>query len=200
MATITSLLLPATGNSNRGRMPYQVELIIDLTAQAIDCSAPDTVQCITLPANTHILHAGVQVVESATMNTGTNATITLGAADVDEYVTAFDITALTDTALTVTAPSAGNCQLMSLTHFIDSMADTSVTVTVPLNALSNGAGGNNTLATRVPPQVRAHDLASTNATNIGNTTVQFSTAGNHNIYSVVGGLDTFDNIIYNLQF
>ena len=32
MATITSLLLPATGNSNRGRMPYQVELIIDLTA------------------------------------------------------------------------------------------------------------------------------------------------------------------------
>ena len=98
MATITSLLLPATGNSNRGRMPYQVELIIDLTAQAIDCSAPDTVQCITLPANTHVLHAGVQVVESATMNTGTNATITLGAADVDEYVTAFDIDGASDLA------------------------------------------------------------------------------------------------------
>ena len=98
MATITSLLLPATGNSNRGRMPYQVELIIDLTAQAIDCSAPDTVQCITLPANTHILHAGVQVVESATMNTGTNSTITLGAADADEYVTAFDIDGASDLA------------------------------------------------------------------------------------------------------
>ena len=98
MATITSLLLPATGNSNRGRMPYQVELIIDLTAQAIDCSAPDTVQCITLPANTHILHAGVQVVESATMDTGTNAAITLGAADVDEYVTAFDIDGASDLA------------------------------------------------------------------------------------------------------
>jgi hypothetical protein len=98
MATITSLLLPATGNSNRGRMPYQVELIIDLTAQAIDCSAPDTVQCITLPANTHIVHAGVQVVESATMNTGTNATVTLGAADVDEYVTAFDIDGASDLA------------------------------------------------------------------------------------------------------
>ena len=98
MATLTSLLLPETGNSNRGRMPYQVELIIDLTAQAIDCSAPDTVQCITLPANTHILHAGVQVVTSATMNTGTNATITLGAADVDEYVTAFDIDGASDLA------------------------------------------------------------------------------------------------------
>ena len=98
MATITSLLLPATGNSNRGRMPYQVELSIDLTAQAIDCSATDIVQCITIPANTHIVHAGVQVVESATMDTGTNATITLGAADVDEYVTAFDIDGASDLA------------------------------------------------------------------------------------------------------
>ena len=98
MATITSLLLPATGNSNRGRMPYQVELSIDLTAQAIDCSSGDVVQFITLPANTHILHAGVQVVESATMDTGTNATITLGAADADEYVTAFDIDGASDLA------------------------------------------------------------------------------------------------------
>ena len=98
MATITSLLLPATGNSNRGRMPYQVELIIDLTAQAIDCSSADVVQCITLPANTHVLHAGVQVVESATQNTGTDATVTLGAADADEYVTAFDIDGASDLA------------------------------------------------------------------------------------------------------
>ena len=98
MATITSLLLPATGNSNRGRMNYQVELIIDLTAQAIDCSSADVVQCITLPANTHILHAGVQVVESATQNTGTDATVTIGAADVDEYVTSFDIDCASDLA------------------------------------------------------------------------------------------------------
>ena len=98
MATITSLLLPATGNSNRGRMNYQVELIIDLTAQAIDCSSGDVVQCITIPANTHIVHAGVQVVESATQNTGTDATVTLGAADADEYVTAFDIDGASDLA------------------------------------------------------------------------------------------------------
>ena len=32
------------------------------------------------------------------MNTGTNATITLGAADVDEYVTAFDIDGASDLA------------------------------------------------------------------------------------------------------
>ena len=68
------------------------------------------------------------------------------------------------------------------------------------NALSNGAGGNNSLATRVPPQVRAHDLSGGTAANIGNTTVQFSTTSNHNVYTVTGGLDTFDNVIYNLQF
>ena len=113
MATITSLLLPATGNSNRGRMPYQVELIIDLTAQAIDCSSADVVQCITLPANTHILHAGVQVVTSATMNTGTDATITLGAADADEYVTAFDIDGASDGAYAPCATPAGEVVITS---------------------------------------------------------------------------------------
>ena len=116
------------------------------------------------------------------------------------YIPAFSISSLTDTALTVEAPSAGNCQLMSLIHYIDQMEDSSVTVTVPSNALTNGAGGNNTIETRVPPQVRAHDLSSTIATNIGNTTVQFATAGPHNVYTVVGGLNIFDNIMYNLQF
>jgi hypothetical protein len=89
---------------------------------------------------------------------------------------------------------------MSLTHFIDTMENTSVLVTVPSNALTNGAGGNNSLATRVPPQVRAHNLSAGTAANIGNTVVQFSTSGNHNIYTVTGGLDIFANIIYNLQF
>ena len=84
MATITSLLLPAHGSSQRGRAPYMVQKTIDLTAQAISCTAGDVVQCITIPANTRVIHAGFQVVESATMNTGTNATATLGAADADE--------------------------------------------------------------------------------------------------------------------
>ena len=89
---------------------------------------------------------------------------------------------------------------MSLTHFIDTMGDTSVTVTVPSNALTNGAGQNNSLKTRIPPQVRAHDLSGNPGINIGNTTIQFSTTGDYNIYRVTGGLDIFNNIIYNLQF
>jgi len=75
-----------------------IQKTIDLTAQAIDCSSGDVVQCLTIPANTRVLHAGFQVVLSATMNTGTNATATLGSADADEWVTAFDIDGAADAA------------------------------------------------------------------------------------------------------
>ena len=111
MATITSLLLPAHGNSQRGRAPYMVQKTIDLTAQAIDCSAGDVVQCITIPANTRVIHAGFQVVESATQNTGTDATATLGAADADEFVAAFDIDGAADAAYAPSATPAADVTL-----------------------------------------------------------------------------------------
>ena len=98
MATLTALLLPAHGSSQRGRSPYMVQKTIDLTAQAIDCSAGDVVQCLTIPANTRVMSAGFQVVESATQNTGTDATAALGAADADEFAAAFDIDGAADGA------------------------------------------------------------------------------------------------------
>tara|TARA_R110000744_G_scaffold58553_1_gene122227 strand:+ start:37 stop:516 length:480 start_codon:yes stop_codon:yes gene_type:complete len=111
MATITSLLLPAHGSSQRGRSPYLVQKTIDLTAQAIDCSSADVVQCLTIPADTRVIHAGVQVVESATQNTGTDATVTLGAADVDEFVAAFDIDGASDLAYAPSATPAADVTL-----------------------------------------------------------------------------------------
>ena len=111
MATISTLLLPAHGSSQRGRSPYMVQKTIDLTAQAIDCSSADVVQCLTIPANTRVLHAGVCVVESATQNTGTDATVTLGAADVDEFVTAFDIDGAADGAYAPSATPAADVTL-----------------------------------------------------------------------------------------
>jgi hypothetical protein len=98
MGLVTSTLANTHGSSARGRQPYYVQQIVDLTAQAISCTAGDVVQCLTIPANTRVLHAGFQVVESATMNTGTNATATLGAADADEFVAAFDIDGASDGA------------------------------------------------------------------------------------------------------
>ena len=75
------------------------------------------------------------------------------------YIPAFDVSSSYRYSINLESPSAGNCQLMSLTHFIDTMENTSVLVTVPSNALTNGAGGNNSLSTRVPPQATAHDLS-----------------------------------------
>ena len=111
MATISSLLLPAHGNTKRGRSPYMVQKTIDLTAQAISCTGGDIVQCLTIPANTRVLHAGLQVVESATQNTGTDATATLGAADADEFVAAFDIDGAADLAYAPSATPAGDVTL-----------------------------------------------------------------------------------------
>tara|TARA_R110000737_G_scaffold34078_3_gene52406 strand:- start:1795 stop:2277 length:483 start_codon:yes stop_codon:yes gene_type:complete len=108
MATLTALLAPTRGIGNPSRKPYMQELTIDLTAQAIDCSSGDIVQCITVPGNTVILWTGVQVMESATQNTGTDATILLGTAvDPNEYVTAFDIDGASDLAYAPTVAQAG---------------------------------------------------------------------------------------------
>ena len=97
--TFTTTLLPATGNSQRGRNVYFIEKEIDLTAVAIDPSNADLAQMLTVPANTFIVHAGVQVVESATMNTGTDATVTLGTdLDPNEFVAVFDIDGAADGA------------------------------------------------------------------------------------------------------
>ena len=98
MANITALLKAASGNSQRGRNPYYVDVTIDLTTNSI---APgDTIQAITVPANTLILGAGFQVVESATMNTATDATAALGftGGDVDAFAAALDIDGAADGA------------------------------------------------------------------------------------------------------
>jgi hypothetical protein len=114
MATVTSLLLPAHGNSSRGRAPYQIQKTIDLTAQAISCTGGDVVQCLTIPANTKIIAAGFQVVESATMNSGTNATAILGTgADDNEYVAAFDIDGAADGAYAPSVTVSGDVVLAS---------------------------------------------------------------------------------------
>ena len=111
MADITSLLKPAHGSGGGGRQPYYIDMTVDLTAQTISSTGGDVVKCLTIPANTRVLHAVVQVVTSATMNTGTNATVTLGAADPDEFVAAFDIDGAADGAYAPSATPAADVTL-----------------------------------------------------------------------------------------
>lgn len=108
MATLTTFLKSAHGKGNPSRKPYLIENVIDLTESAIDCSSGDIVQALTVPTDTVILWAGIQVKESATMNTGTNATAILGTAvDPNEYVAAFDIDGASDGAYAPTVAQAG---------------------------------------------------------------------------------------------
>ena len=108
MATLTTFLAPTTGTGNPSRKPYMIENTVDLTASAIDCSSGDIVQALTVPGSTVILWAGIQVMESATMNTGSNATAILGTAvDPNEYVAAFDIDGAADLAYAPTVAQAG---------------------------------------------------------------------------------------------
>lgn len=100
MANITTLLKPSSGNSQRGRNAFMVENTVDIVATTVDPSSGDTVQALTLPAGCKVLAAGYEVVESATMDTGTDATAALGftGGDVDEFVVAFDIDGAADGA------------------------------------------------------------------------------------------------------
>jgi hypothetical protein len=113
MATITATLANTHGSSSRGRQPYYVQQIVDLTANSINPNG-DVVQCLTVPANTKIMAAGFQVTKSATQNTGTDATAILGTAvDDNEYVAAFDIDGASDGAYAPCATPAGEVVITS---------------------------------------------------------------------------------------
>ena len=113
MATITATLANTHGSSSRGRQPYYVQQIVDLTANSINPNG-DVVQCLTVPANTKIIAAGLQVTSSATQNTGTDATAILGTAvDDNEYVAAFDIDGASDGAYAPCATPAGEVVITS---------------------------------------------------------------------------------------
>ena len=113
MATITATLANTHGSSSRGRQPYYVQQIVDLTANSINPNG-DAVQCLTVPANTKIIAAGFQVTSSATQNTGTDATAILGTAvDDNEYVAAVDIDGASDGAYAPCATPAGEVVITS---------------------------------------------------------------------------------------
>ena len=113
MATITATLANTHGSSSRGRQPYYVQQIVDLTANSINPNG-DVVQVLTVPANTKIIAAGFQVTKSATQNTGTDATAILGTgADDNEYVAAFDIDGASDGAYAPSATVAADVVLTS---------------------------------------------------------------------------------------
>ena len=115
------------------------------------------------------------------------------------YIPAFDVTSLSETALTIEAPSAGNCQLMSVQVYINSSDTGTILVTLPSD-IKNGAGGNTSLATTNPPVFVAYTVPSGGSAFIGAAGVSFTTTSNFNQFTLNGGLDTFLPLIYTLKF
>ena len=94
MATV-NLTIPARGNHPRGRKPYMIQNTIDLavatTSKGTALASSDVYQCLNIPAESVILHAGMEVTEALT-GTSSDTAFDLGitGGDVDNFVDGFD--------------------------------------------------------------------------------------------------------------
>ena len=110
MATVSTLVSAVRGGTPRGRMPYMVDVSIDLaaaaTAKGSAIAAADVIQCITVPANTAIMAAGIEVTTAPAG--GTSFTVDLGVTggDVDTFVDGYAVTGASAGAYAA-APATG---------------------------------------------------------------------------------------------
>lgn len=111
MPTVSSLVSVARGATARGRQPYFVQNVIDIaaavTANGTALVAGDIVQAITVPANTMVVQAGIEVLEAVDGSASNDVAVHLGitGVDVDAFVASFDLDAATAGAY---ATSTGN--------------------------------------------------------------------------------------------
>ena len=93
MALGDNTLTAARGNSQRGRNPYMVQGTLDfaqaLTDKGTALAAADVIPVLTIPANTVILGAGMEVTE-AHAGTSTDTAFDLGIGGGANFVDGFD--------------------------------------------------------------------------------------------------------------
>jgi hypothetical protein len=189
----------SAGNIESGKSWSRSGTTISITSTAHGLTSGDYVVVRNMGATDYVYSSISNVsTNSFDITNAVNSGDTSGTDGV--YIPAFDVSALSETALTLEAPSAGNVQLISLQVFINSSETGTITVTVPSNALENGAGKNNSLATRNVPQSEFYNVGGSTSSKIGSGGVSFNTSSNHNIYTLAGGLDTFGPLLYTLHF
>jgi hypothetical protein len=121
------------------------------------------------------------------------------------YIPAFSVPTLGKAAVTVEAPATGNCQLISLGVFIDISDLTTMTITVPANAISNGAGSNSSVDSQSVPfyKVRGINAAQNGYSSMSVTRITRPagyTSANLGVFKISGGLDTFGSVHHMLKF
>jgi len=116
------------------------------------------------------------------------------------YIPVLNASTISDSAIEIEAPSAGNVQLISMQVYIDNSETNPKSFTVPANALTNGAGGNSSLTSRIPPVFIAWNVAGANSSRIGTGSLTFVTGGAANVYGLSGGLDIFGSVMMTFNF
>ena len=94
MATVTTLAGGATAGRTVGSVPYLVDKNIDFaaaaTAKGSALAAADVIECISVPVNTVILNAGLEII-TVLGGESNDTTFDLGTAtDADVFVDGFD--------------------------------------------------------------------------------------------------------------
>ena len=95
MATITTLAAGATAGRTAGSVPYLVDKFIDFaaaaTAKGSALAAADVIECISVPVNTVILNAGIEIT-TLLAGESNDTTFDLGVTgvDADVFVDGFD--------------------------------------------------------------------------------------------------------------
>lgn len=98
MATVTTLAGGSVDGFTAGRMPYFKEVLIDFaaaaTAKGSALAAADVIEAISVPANTMILNAGLEVITVAG-GESSDTTVDLGVTttEPDNFVDGFDLDA-----------------------------------------------------------------------------------------------------------
>ena len=139
MATVTTLAGGSVDGFTAGRMPYFKEVLIDFaaaaTAKGSALAAADVIEAISVPANTMILNAGVEVITAAGGESSDN-TLDLGTGvDADAFVDGFDLDAAAAGAYAQNAAAfqpivAGTADTIDLTIATATTAPTSGVVRV----------------------------------------------------------------------
>lgn len=115
------------------------------------------------------------------------------------YIPVFAVTSWTSgTSITVSKPTVGNSQLLSLT-INTTLNSTSFTVTVSGNGISNGGGANSSAQTMNPPLVSAHNR--TSGANL-DASCTLDTTSPYNNFNIIGmnNVGTGDQTIMKLNF
>ncbi len=95
MATITTLAGGTTAGRTTGAVPYLVDVTVDFaaaaTAKGSALAAADVIECISVPANTLILNAGIEVI-TVLGGESSDTTFDLGVTttEPDNFVDGFD--------------------------------------------------------------------------------------------------------------